>query len=120
MRTFADAADRVRLTGLTAGTDRAPRRTRSSANASFSGECGPLYARTWLGFGRPLDLIDKRHNEPITGVVAGVPITALSPTIPVEGPAPLELVTHMLNAPCSDAAFVAVPPLRYPNIDPSG
>jgi Prolyl oligopeptidase family len=53
----------------------------------------------------------ERRNEPITGVAAGVPFTALPPTVGVEGPAPLVLTWHMLDAPCTDAAFAAALPL---------
>jgi len=46
----------------------------------------------------------------ITGVAAGVPFTALPP---VEGgPAPLIVTWHMLDAPCSDAAFAAALPMH--------
>jgi hypothetical protein len=40
----------------------------------------------------------ERHNEAITGVAAGVPFTALPPTVAVEGPAPLVLAWHMLGS----------------------
>jgi hypothetical protein len=51
-------------------------------------------------------------NEPITGVAAGVPFTALPPTVNVDGPVRLVLAWHMLDAPCTDAAFAAALPLR--------
>jgi dienelactone hydrolase len=46
---------------------------------------------------------------PITGVAAGVPFTALRPA--VDGPAPLIVTWHMLDAPRSDAAFAAALPM---------
>lgn len=48
--------------------------------------------------------------SPITGTAAGVPFTALPPAD--DGPAPLLLTWHMLDAPRSDAAFAAVLPLH--------
>ncbi|MEV0764318.1 prolyl oligopeptidase family serine peptidase [Nocardia sp. NPDC050435] len=48
--------------------------------------------------------------EPITGTAAGVPFTALPPE-GVDGPAPLLVAWHMLDAPRSDAAFAAALPL---------
>jgi pimeloyl-ACP methyl ester carboxylesterase len=45
----------------------------------------------------------------ITGVAAGVPFTALPPT--VAGPAPLVVTWHMLDAPRTDAAFAAALPM---------
>jgi pimeloyl-ACP methyl ester carboxylesterase len=54
----------------------------------------------------------ERHNESITGMAAGVPFTALPPTVTVDGPTPLVLAWHMLDAPCTDAAFAAALPLR--------
>ena len=50
-------------------------------------------------------------NEPITGMAAGVPFTALPPTVNIDGPARLVLAWHMLDAPCTDAAFAAALPL---------
>jgi dienelactone hydrolase len=51
-------------------------------------------------------------NEPITGMAAGVPFTALPPTVNIDGPARLVLAWHILDAPCTDAAFAAALPLR--------
>lgn len=48
-------------------------------------------------------------TEPISGVAAGVPFTALPPT--ARGPAPLVITWHMLDAPCTNAAFAAALPL---------
>jgi dienelactone hydrolase len=48
--------------------------------------------------------------EPITGTAAGVPFTALPPA--VDGPAPLIVTWHMMDAPCTDAAFAAALPLH--------
>lgn len=48
-------------------------------------------------------------TEPITGAAAGVPFTALPPA--AEGPAPLLVTWHMLDAPRSDAAFAAALPM---------
>ena len=48
-------------------------------------------------------------TEPISGVAAGVPFTALPP--PGGGPAPLVVAWHLLDAPCTDAAFAAALPL---------
>jgi dienelactone hydrolase len=56
--------------------------------------------------------MNERHNEPVTGLAAGVPFTALPPTVTGQGPAPLVLTWHMLDAPCTDAAFAAALPLR--------
>jgi hypothetical protein len=47
---------------------------------------------------------------PITGVAAGVPFTALPPGD--DGPAPLVVTWHMLDAPRSDAAFAAALPMN--------
>jgi hypothetical protein len=55
--------------------------------------------------------MSERHNEPITGLAAGVPFTALPPTVIVDGPAPLVSAWHMLDPPCTDAAFAAALPL---------
>ncbi|HVV10537.1 alpha/beta hydrolase [Amycolatopsis sp.] len=46
---------------------------------------------------------------PIRGTAAGVPFTALPP--PGDGPAPLIVTWHMLDAPRSDAAFAAALPM---------
>jgi pimeloyl-ACP methyl ester carboxylesterase len=48
-------------------------------------------------------------TRPISGVAAGVPFTALPP--PTDGPAPLVIAWHLLDAPCTDAAFAAALPL---------
>ncbi|WHT15817.1 alpha/beta hydrolase [Crossiella sp. CA-258035] len=48
-------------------------------------------------------------QSPITGTAAGVPFTALPPA--GEGPAPLIVTWHMLDAPRSDAAFAAALPM---------
>jgi hypothetical protein len=45
----------------------------------------------------------------IIGTAAGVPFTALSP--PGGGLAPLVVTWHMMDAPCTDAAFAAALPL---------
>lgn len=45
----------------------------------------------------------------ITGTAAGVPFTALAPA--GDGPAPLVVTWHMMDAPCTDAAFAAALPL---------
>lgn len=49
--------------------------------------------------------------ETITGTAAGVPFTALPPE-GVDGPAPLVVTWHMLDAPRTDAAFAAALPMR--------
>ncbi|MEV5551217.1 prolyl oligopeptidase family serine peptidase [Streptomyces sp. NPDC052309] len=49
--------------------------------------------------------------ETITGTAAGVPFTALPPAGAVEGPAPLIVTWHMLDAPRTDAAFAAALPM---------
>jgi pimeloyl-ACP methyl ester carboxylesterase len=51
------------------------------------------------------------HDETITGTAAGVPFTALPPTGATDGPAPLILSWHMLDAPRTDAAFAAALPM---------
>src|SRR5947208_1262246 len=48
--------------------------------------------------------------SPITGMAVGVPFTALPPT--GDGPAPLIVTWHMLDAPRSDAAFAAALPMN--------
>lgn len=50
--------------------------------------------------------------DTITGTAAGVPFTALPPTTTVDGPAPLIVTWHMLDAPRTDAAFAAALPMR--------
>src|SRR4051794_16105062 len=49
--------------------------------------------------------------ETITGTAAGVPFTALPPAGAVDGPAPLIVTWHMLDAPRTDAAFAAALPM---------
>jgi pimeloyl-ACP methyl ester carboxylesterase len=49
--------------------------------------------------------------ETITGTAAGVPFTALSPAGAIDGPAPLIVTWHMLDAPRTDAAFAAALPM---------
>jgi len=49
--------------------------------------------------------------ETITGTAAGVPFTALPPTDGIDGPAPLIVTWHMLDAPRTDAAFAAALPM---------
>ncbi|CAM3279556.1 alpha/beta hydrolase [Streptomyces albus] len=49
-------------------------------------------------------------DSPLTGTAAGVPFTALPPA--GEGPAPLIVTWHMLDAPRSDAAFAAALPMH--------
>ena len=49
--------------------------------------------------------------EAITGTAAGVPFTALPPAGATDGPAPLIVTWHMLDAPRTDAAFAAALPM---------
>ncbi|HVW41027.1 MAG TPA: prolyl oligopeptidase family serine peptidase [Amycolatopsis sp.] len=49
-------------------------------------------------------------TETITGIAAGVPYTALPPA-GADGPAPLVVTWHMLDAPRTDAAFAAALPM---------
>src|SRR5207249_10014836 len=49
--------------------------------------------------------------ETITGTAGGVPFTALPPTGTTDGPAPLIVTWHMLDAPRTDAAFAAALPV---------
>jgi pimeloyl-ACP methyl ester carboxylesterase len=49
--------------------------------------------------------------QTITGTAAGVPFTALPPDGVLDGPAPLIVTWHMLDAPRTDAAFAAALPL---------
>jgi hypothetical protein len=49
--------------------------------------------------------------ETITGTAAGVPYTALPPAGSIDGPAPLIVSWHMLDAPRTDAAFAAALPM---------
>jgi pimeloyl-ACP methyl ester carboxylesterase len=48
--------------------------------------------------------------EPITGIAAGVPFTALPPV--GAGPAPLLVTWHQMDSPCTNAAFAAALPLH--------
>jgi pimeloyl-ACP methyl ester carboxylesterase len=50
-------------------------------------------------------------QQPITGVAAGVPFTALAPADAPSDAMPLVVVWHMMDAPRSDAAFAAAVPL---------
>ncbi len=50
-------------------------------------------------------------GETITGTAAGVPFTALPPAGDTDGPAPLIVTWHMLDAPRTDAAFAAALPM---------
>jgi len=50
--------------------------------------------------------------ETIAGTAAGVPFTALPPTGAIDGPAPLIVTWHMLDAPRTDAAFAAALPMN--------
>ncbi|MBL8925350.1 MAG: prolyl oligopeptidase family serine peptidase [Pseudonocardia sp.] len=49
--------------------------------------------------------------QTISGTAAGVPFTALAPVGAVDGPAPLIVTWHMLDAPRTDAAFAAALPM---------
>jgi pimeloyl-ACP methyl ester carboxylesterase len=49
--------------------------------------------------------------ETITGTAAGVPFTALPPAGAIDGPAPLIVTWHMLDAPRTDTAFAAALPM---------
>ena len=49
--------------------------------------------------------------ETITGTAAGVPFTALPPAGVPDGPAPLIVTWHMLDAPRNDASFAAALPM---------
>jgi alpha-beta hydrolase superfamily lysophospholipase len=49
--------------------------------------------------------------DTITGTAAGVPFTALPPTGATDGPSPLIVTWHMLDAPRTDAAFAAALPM---------
>ena len=49
--------------------------------------------------------------ETMSGTAAGVPFTALPPAAEIDGPAPLIVTWHMLDAPRSDAAFAAALPM---------
>ncbi|TVT37213.1 alpha/beta hydrolase [Amycolatopsis rhizosphaerae] len=49
-------------------------------------------------------------SSPLTGTAAGVPFTAVPPAH--DGPAPLIVTWHMLDAPRSDAAFAAALPMN--------
>lgn len=49
--------------------------------------------------------------ETIIGTAAGVPFTALPPSGVADGPAPLIVSWHMLDAPRTDAAFAAALPM---------
>jgi pimeloyl-ACP methyl ester carboxylesterase len=49
--------------------------------------------------------------ETITGTAAGIPFTALPPAGATDGPAPLIVTWHMLDAPRTDAAFAAALPM---------
>lgn len=49
--------------------------------------------------------------DTITGFAAGVPFTALPPTGAIDGPSPLIVTWHMLDAPRTDSAFAAALPM---------
>ncbi len=49
--------------------------------------------------------------ETITGIAAGVPFTALPPAGATDGPSPLIVTWHMLDAPRTDSAFAAALPI---------
>lgn len=49
--------------------------------------------------------------DAITGTAAGVPFTALPPAGTTDGPAPLIVTWHMLDAPRTDAAFARALPM---------
>ncbi|GIJ45626.1 hypothetical protein Val02_25120 [Virgisporangium aliadipatigenens] len=51
-------------------------------------------------------------TDAITGTAAGVPYTALPPSAPGNGTAPLLIAWHMMDAPRTDAAFAAALPLH--------
>ncbi|WP_328701610.1 alpha/beta hydrolase family protein [Amycolatopsis pittospori] len=50
-------------------------------------------------------------GDPVTGTAAGVPFTALPPSVEVSGPAPVVVAWHMIDSPRTDAAFAAALPL---------
>jgi uncharacterized protein (TIGR03086 family) len=50
--------------------------------------------------------------EPIIGMAAGVPFTALPPTGGKDRPAPMIVTWHMLDAPRTDTAFAAALPMN--------
>jgi dienelactone hydrolase len=56
--------------------------------------------------------MDGQQREPITGTAAGVPFTALPPAVTIEGPVPLVVTWHMMDAPCTNAAFAAALPMN--------
>jgi len=49
--------------------------------------------------------------ETISGTAAGVPFTALPPAQATDGPSPLIVTWHMLDAPRTDSAFAAALPM---------
>lgn len=49
--------------------------------------------------------------ETISGTAAGVPFTALPPADATDGPSPLIVTWHMLDAPRTDSAFAAALPM---------
>jgi len=49
--------------------------------------------------------------ETTTGIAAGVPFTALPPAGATDGPSPLIVTWHMLDAPRTDSAFAAALPM---------
>jgi len=49
--------------------------------------------------------------ETISGTAAGVPFTALPPAEATDGPSPLIVTWHMLDAPRTDSAFAAALPM---------
>lgn len=53
----------------------------------------------------------ERRDDPVTGTAAGVPFTALPPAVVVDGPTPLVVTWHMLDAPRTDEAFAAALPM---------
>src|SRR3981189_62451 len=56
--------------------------------------------------------MDGQQRQPITGTAAGVPFTALPPAVTIDGPVPLLVTWHMMDAPCTNAAFAAALPMN--------
>ena len=55
--------------------------------------------------------------QTITGTAAGVPFTALPPTGAADGPAPLIVTWHMLDAPRTDAVTAFLAPVVHQAVD---
>ncbi|MGH3590607.1 MAG: alpha/beta hydrolase, partial [Pseudonocardiaceae bacterium] len=64
----------------------------------------------WVGRGCLHDSMTSSSSQPITGTAAGVPFTALPPPED-RAHAPLVVIWHLLDPPCTDSAMAAALPM---------